>query len=198
MARSRQSLRIEPHPLHYTIVLIRSVHSRAQMCGMWSRAKGGAAHTGKALRLGCSLGRRREKDAVFEVRKEAMRFEGLSAEEAAGVFGLGKIAAPLANRRAYSLWRRRLLNGHGCFALRIFRAWPAIEVAIHIRHSAPDGSSRVICCAPCSRPLTALKETPRKALRPGTSSWWEKDGRLKVRRPPATWNSSTRPVRALQ
>src|SRR5450755_687631 len=111
------------------------------MCGMWSRAKGGAAHTGKALRLGCSFGRRREKDAMFEVRKEAMRFEGVSAEEAAGVFGVGKIAAPLANRRAYSLWRRRLLNGHGCFALRIFRAWPAIEVGIHIRHSAPDGSN---------------------------------------------------------
>ena len=68
------------------------------MCGMCSRAKGGAAHSGKALRLGCSLGRRREKDAVFEVRKEAMRFEGVSAEDAAGVFGVGKIVAQLANR----------------------------------------------------------------------------------------------------
>ena len=48
--------------------------------------------------MGRSLGRRREKDAVFEVRKEAMRVEGVSAEEAAGVFGVGEIAAPLANR----------------------------------------------------------------------------------------------------
>src|SRR5437868_3840779 len=57
------------------------------MCGMWSRAKGGATHPGKALRLGCSLGRRRETDAVFEMRKEAMRVEGVSAEETARVFG---------------------------------------------------------------------------------------------------------------
>jgi hypothetical protein len=43
------------------------------------------------VRLGCKAQRRRQADAVLEVREEAMRFEGVSSEKAARVYGVAEI-----------------------------------------------------------------------------------------------------------
>jgi hypothetical protein len=55
------------------------------------------------VRLGCEVGRCREADAVFEVREEEVYVASCAADEAAGVFGVGEITAPLANRYAADL-----------------------------------------------------------------------------------------------
>jgi hypothetical protein len=61
------------------------------MFGMWSRADSRAAYVGKALRLGCEIDGRGEKDAVLEVRGKEVQFESVSAYETTGVFGIGEI-----------------------------------------------------------------------------------------------------------
>jgi hypothetical protein len=43
--------------------------------------------------LGCEIDGRGEEDAVFEVRKEEMQFEGFSADKAARVLGVAEIGS---------------------------------------------------------------------------------------------------------
>jgi hypothetical protein len=80
-----------------------AVHVGAQMFRVRSRADGRAAHVGKALRLGCEIDGRGEEDAVLEVRGKEVQFESVSANQAAGVLGVGEIETI----------RRRVLWG-GC------------------------------------------------------------------------------------
>jgi len=58
---------------------------------MWSREDGGTAYVGALVWLGCSTRGCGETDAMFEMRKEKVQFEVLSADKASRVFGVGEI-----------------------------------------------------------------------------------------------------------
>ena len=77
---------------------------------MWSSADGGAAYVGAPLRLGFPFGRRCQADAVFEVWEEEVHVAGAAAQQAAGVFGVGKIAAIRSRLRQYGCLT---LSAHG-------------------------------------------------------------------------------------
>lgn len=55
------------------------------------------------MRLGCEVGGRGEADAVFKVREKEVQSESVSADETAGIFGVGEVAkagaAPIASCR---------------------------------------------------------------------------------------------------